>query len=490
MPQRPPQTSTPARNRTLRAGFALSAGLLAGLLTIATPAPTPLHAAGPTGAVELAEEPFRLSSVGLTMSIPEEASVQSSRVGADNTARIVPDSGEWLINIQTPRTTRRDTSLERLAEGVIDQLKISVGVRDPDGAIARTEAEVIKQPEKLQIGGQDAIRFYVSMPGSRQSRALHGYTAFRVTDTRFVIFELITPDDSARHARPLYETVVATARFEDPATIAADRGAAVERGLIVLDNIDEEDFKRVLERNDERWERLYRPASTDSDADAEELGYRRIRARIGHRGELNPNRSEDRWSSSEREEGYLLQMDVRLLHDNGIIDSSARYFMTPDRDEESWNVRMAMRQNNRTATWTETGARNGTSMSVRIEEGSGPSRQIRPLIQGDGYITQVEAFLLPSLLVEAGIKDDFAFYTYRTRAETIRLRRDTLDKPESRPGTWRLTTKLGEDDEPQTTILNSDGKPIRTRLPDGTIWETIELNRLVELWRSKDLPMD
>ncbi len=157
--------------------------------------------------------------------------------------------------------------------------------------------------------------------------------------------------------------------------------------------------------------------------------------------------------------------------------------------EEAWTVKNAFRKDGKTDVLSEIGARTGKSMVVNIEGTGRPQRTITPVFQGDGYISAVEAWMLPQLLLKAGVTTDFAFYTYRSEVGGITMRRDTLAQPADKPGLWVLTSRLSDDKRPQISYFNGKGELIRTEMVDGSIWEPITKDALVQLWTTKNLPM-
>src|SRR5690606_4655437 len=114
-------------------------------------------------------------------------------------------------------------------------------------------------------------------------------------------------------AKEAYEVAVASAEFTDPALVSAARHAAIEAGATFLAGLREQDYLEAIERVDGRLERLYIPSETGADADATEMGYRRFRARVGKRGEIDQTAARREWGAVENEEGYIVQLDFRLL---------------------------------------------------------------------------------------------------------------------------------------------------------------------------------
>ena len=142
-----------------------------------------------------------------------------------------------------------------------------------------------------------------------------------------------------------------------------------------------------------------------------------------------------------------------------------------------------------TAVATEIGARNGMSMVVRIEGNGVPQKTIQPVFQSDGYISRVEAWILPQLLIRAGVTTDFGFYSYQSDSSGVTLRRDVLEQPSDKPNLWKLTTKLTEDKPSQTSYYNAKGELIRTEMSDGSVWVPTTYDELYKLWQSKHMPL-
>lgn len=460
----------------------------------------------PPGAVELADEPFRLDAIGMSVFLPVGAVAQSTRAGEATAVQIMPGGPNptWLVNLQTPRTSDMQQTAESVAEEVLKQLLSSVGIVDRqvsrDGVLVErlvsTKGTVIEPVRPLELAGierdkrRPASRFYVRLPrGERETAVVRGYTIFQVAPGQFVTFDLTASEPDFAGARRTYETMVGTVRFEDTSAVAAIRGAAVEMGVDLFGRLSPSDYEAALARLNDRWQRLANQPDGTSDRDADELAYRRTRAWKGHRGELDPKRPRSAWSAAERSEGYLVRIEARSLHEGMVIDTVGIYYMSLDRSEEAWTLQMAVRDPNRRnpAITTEIGARSGGSMSVTT---SGTGRQnvaAKPYVPEQGYVTQVETYLLPHLLVGTAIPGEYGFYTYQSDTSNVRLRRDKLEK---NPAGWTLTSRLNEDREPQVSTFDPSGQLIRTTIRGSTAWTPTTLQRLNELWRSKGLPVE
>ncbi len=486
----------------VRAAFLVAAaGALVALSTTASlgqaTTPPPETKTEVRGTVEFAQDPFRLDSVGLTMFLPLGCTAESSSMPGKSTV-CVKSGDVWIANIQTPRMNNDTLTAATVLEGLADQVLKKTGEVFERGRPDRPvgyRGKTIGKAETRIINNRRAEVAYLHLPGEGANVAMiRGFYVFQITTTQFVTFELITPEPSLAVAQREFEAMVATSVFEDPAKADADRATAIQTGIKVMERVPEATLREIVAANPENWERLFRPAPTGARSDDEEVGYRRVRTSIGRRGDLDPSRK--KVGAGDRQQGYVVALDARFLDrtakDLRIIDSQALYFMSFDRESESWNVSNAIRSGTSVDVFREIGGRHGPAMTVEVIPPKGAGRTVRPVIQGEGagYISRVESMLLPQIMLRAGITADAGFHAYQSESETIRLRRDTLEQPIDRPGMWRVTTKLSDSVVPTVSVYNAKFDLIRTDLPRGVVAEPITLDDLKDLWQGKGLPMN
>jgi hypothetical protein len=470
----------------------------------------PIAPVPPGTMVEFAQEPFRLESVGLTMLLPVGVTAQSTTIGGKATVQIQPDDAGWLINLQTPRTASPETTAAQAADEIVTQVIREAGEawtkdasdpKRPKGVLVGYVGEIIEPRKTIIVGGLPAESVYARIPTS-SGTVIRGFTIFKPSPAQFVTFELVVPETGFARAKNIFETTVGTATFEDPARIGLERAGAIKAGLKIMERLDESAIRTIIDTHPERWERLYRPAVTGADQDATELGYRRVRLSVGTRAALDPAGGS---GAGSRDPGFVAAMDARFLDRarmdgsklvaGRVIDSQSVFFLSLDRSTEAWTVRNAVRAGtpdgrSQPKVFTETGGRTGSSLFVSITAPNDPGRAVRPVMQGDGYVSRFESLILPDILIRAQVVADFGFYTYQSDSEAIKLRRDVMEQPADVPGLWRLSTRLSEDKRPQVSVFNAKGDLVRTELPDGSVWEPISIDRLVRLWQSKGLPMN
>jgi hypothetical protein len=452
--------------------------------------------------VTFSDQPMQLDSVGLTMSVPADAAAEITSAGSSASARIVGPEGLWLINVATPRTSNPDVTSAEAVDKIVTDLFASAGVAydKENRKLLGVSGAILEARHAVMVNGREGQRVYVGLPPSASGAVMvRGYTVFKLAPTQFATFEFVCPGGEFDKLRSIYETTLATATFEDVSRAQEQRAIAISNARSIWAEIDEAALREIIQAGPaERWERLYRPASTGLDADATEIGYRRVMIKMGTRGDVDPGRKTR--TGADNQEGLIVRLDARAVDDakvvgkdvvrGRIIDSRSIFFMTLDRNEETWAVHNSVREVGNTMKSTEKGGRLDKSMVVDVEGTGQPPRAIRPVFEGEGYVSRAESILIPTMLVRKQAKAEVGTYVYQSDAGRIRLRRDLLDQPPETPELWRVTTRLGEDKQPQVTFYNSKGELVRTELADGSVWEPITMERLVSLWRSKGLPMD
>jgi hypothetical protein len=164
---------------------------------------------------------------------------------------------------------------------------------------------------------------------------------------------------------------------------------------------------------------------------------------------------------------------------------------------------MTIRNGATSVTHTEVGARVGTDMKVTITSDDGKNeRVIRPQVATEGYISRVESYLLPMILVRGAIPTVYGTYAYQSQTERVQYRRDVLEQPKAgTSGTeaaantpakpFTLRTKLS-DDQPveQVSLFDAKGAMIRSELTAGVLSEPSSLAEIKKIWKAKGLPVD
>jgi hypothetical protein len=463
---------------------------------IVVPAP-PIAPRGAAGGAILADEVFRIDAVGLTMRIPSGAMSGSSQIGGKTSASIGPADGSWAINIQLPRTSNPDSTVKQALDQTLLLLQDSVGISDAaQSTVLSTEARIIEKIDALRLPGGDAARLYMSLPEpNRSSRIVKGYTIFKPSPTQYAVFEFIVPEADFSKTRTMYETSIGTVDFVASVDLQKRRGSAVQAGSKVIEGLSADDVLAAMQpEGQEQWFRMYKPAVDGNAASEVELGYYGLTFWRGQRGEINAGKAASAFTPAERQEGWLVRVRSRILSDKVIADNLGVFFMTPDRREEAWMFTTAVRgaEGKVQAVATETGARDGDQLQVVKTEPGKPTSNIQPPIMGEGYITQVETFILPRVLARKGLEGEFGWYAYQAwPAGTITFRKDTARLVQGPTGrSTRVTTLLREDSPEQVTTFSPTGESLGVEFADGTVRLPTDPAELKRIWQQKGLPTD
>lgn len=503
--------------------LALSASVFAQAIS-AKPGPTTTVEPSATPVADFSDQVVKIEDVGLSVALPAGCAVEKLTVKLQSATQIVAEDQSWSVLIRVSRVSNPNLDVHSVNDEVAKSLLASVGIVShtlesaplrPQTANSRPETTfqyakggiVERVPEDrtkplfLQNGATKfpLDRVYVALAqGNDKPQAVKGVTVVQTAQQQFVVFELTTTDKEFDRVKPIYETMVASSRFADTNELNAARGIAVEAGIKLLRDLTEDDYREVLSKP-ERWIRMYRPAPTNAVTDADEVGYTRIRSFVGQRGLLDETRPKAQWNLADREEGYVVQIDSRVMVAGQMYDSKATYFMSPNRESEAWTARSAGRaipapsaptKKETPAVATEIGARVGRNMTVTATATGRGEEVTQPEIKSDGYVSRVDAMLLPQFMLRSKSASEYAFYTWQNGTSKIQLRRDTLTPPPEPGGIWKLVTRIGDAERVQTSLYTDAGELVRTEMPDGIIYEPTTKERLVDLWRSKGLPMN
>ncbi len=442
----------------------------------------------------------------MTLHLPEGVLAERAQMAGVVSLQIRPELGKWTIRISTPRTSNPRSTVKDAMDKAVTDIAGNNTVRDAtSGKALGSDIQQLKpatgQSRAIKAGTLDGERVVLSLPATGAAakdgdRMIQGLAFFKPAADQFVIFELVGPQKELTEAGAIFEGLITSATFRDVAEINTERQKIVLAGDRMVSSISATDMDAAV-ADGPKWYRLYKPAASSADSDAEEMGYRSVKFWKGRRSELE-GQGRDRGDTPDNPEGYLAEVSARLITRTNsgtaaaaaysIVDTTARYFMTPDRQEESWTVTTALRDSrtSKVRTLGETGARRGASMTVQITEPGKPPRSMQPTVAPQAYLTQVETHLLPRILQRSGAETELGFYAYRSDSYSVTLRRDLTQRELG--GAWTQTTTFREGDEPQKSVFRDDGELIRTVLPDGRMWTATTPQELKKLWERKGLP--
>lgn len=467
-----------------------------GFLTNTPPAPiesAPLpaldaNAAAPT----LMSEPVSVASIGLSLYLPEGAVVGTNSIaGGETKVAIKGPDNAWLLQVFSSASTDKSLTPAKVLDTVIVQRAQLV-----PRALPAHKLIVMGRDEKLKISEYVAARAYVDTP-TIPNAVVTGYTIMQTAPGRFVILQIDMPRANFATARLTYETVVAAAQFRDPTDMSAERKMLVDAGEAFLQLLSTEDFDNALDKEGNLVLRSYIPAPTGAPNDATEVGFQIISIRKGQLGEVNPSKRREDWNTGEREFGYIVQIDARqLIRDNpadsstpsAIFKSQAIFFLSSDRDRETWSIVNELKRGKKVDRFTQTVVRLGKKLTAKTE-GRTPEPEVGEWsLPEHGYISRVELQLLPRLMAAKNMTGLFGFYHYDLFTSKLSLRRDEFKA--SGTGYERLA-RSAEDAAPETIVYDAMGRETRrVSTLNGVVTEPITVDRLKKLWTDKRLSMD
>jgi hypothetical protein len=442
--------------------------------------------------VTLETDAIEIEGIGLRLRPPAGHELSTnSRGGLITTSLRLPgDLGAISIQLRTdPDQPTLIEIEERIIEDLLGLPASSSGLTI-DTQVRTEQGDLLGRSPIINTGTRVIRPFYFLLREGGRT-LVRGVAVIPLTADEHAMVNLLTREASFETAREIFEVMLGSVEVADFVSIDAQRGEAVDEGVRALASLTTADFDAVVTDVPEQFERIYRPVPGGAAGDEAEVGYRRIRAWIGPRSDLT-TREPDEGRDPSDSDGYLLRIDGLVFLDDGRrADSRAIYYLSRDRRQEAWTVEMAIRdtRGGKPEVWTEIGARSGRSMTVQISSGGKSSHTARPLIEGEGYVSRLESYLLPELLIRAGAEGEFAFYAYDQTAEANRIRFVTMSRPADNPDAWIAATRR-VNDQTDTATYNRFGRLIRSESSDGLIKRPIEFQRLFRLWESKGLPLD
>ena len=453
--------------------------------------------------VQLSDEVVSRPGLGLTTTLPVGASRSSYQIAGRGADKVTFPGMAAIVNLTEVSLTEAK-ALPEVAQAIINEHLASVSSLDvkadkPTDSQPglRTARGQLLARDSREINGWPAEILYVQVASVGGEDAVYGYGLFMPTGNTLARFELQTTESDWARARPYFEAMLNSTRIVDPELAAAKRATGVEAGTAFFQSLTPDDIREVIGRLGDDWhaDRFYQPAPSGSDEDAVELGYRLTRFAVGKRADLK--RDDQRGSSTpeDRQQGFLVFQKARILSGEQMIDVEYGFFVTPDRSQEMWTIRQAVKSVKLpdappTVVVTETGVRDRADLTISRVTKGGPVQTIYPAIEGAGYVSRVEVLLMPYLLMHKDAPGDYRFYAFNQQNDRVTLREDKLEAPTAQRGTWLYTSRPSETASGQKATFDSRMQLVRAEGAGGEVWEPMSVRELAELWKRKGLPIN
>jgi len=368
----------------------------------------------------------------------------------------------------------------------------------------------------LNFDGARAKLAYLAMPAGEGVLAITGWLLVQTGPNSFIVFSTITSGVDFPEVEPLLANSFATIDLSALESAAASQLTKRERTEKFLRSITPAKLRAAADGR-VRWYRLYRPGAGRNGADLE-VGFLRIRAFEGERGEVSESSTAS--SRSTPEQGLMVEVIAKMLVEGDpahTVDVQSRLWQSWDRQAESWSTLSTERIKGQSTTAAQTGWRarpistnergsiltvvNSSPMrSVNAEEQAKSRQPSEWEIPDAGYINQAEVILLGSLLPRDGSMDgEYAFYWYDSRSNRLPQRSDRWERDATpaaagttgAPGTTSRSTLISRPsaEGPEfKQLFGANGERLRRIDSDGLITELIEHADLLRIWKSKGLP--
>lgn len=448
---------------------------------------------------QMSDRAIGIPGLGVSVRVPEDALIEitSPDTGATG-VRIWPQSEQgWEIKIFNtaaagPRTgvTEILNSLirahqEQFPVADVRDLRDTRDLADPR-RLKYTLSRIVERQKNLVIGQgkMRGERVYLDVPAAPAAPAI-GYTVFRQAPGQFIVFALECESERLSEARVVYEAFIAACRFEDPEVSQAERAVPALAGARLLDSLTRDDVESAFTES-EHFYRIYKPEMKGGRIGEEEVAWQRISFRKGQIGELNKDRDRRDWTKAEREFGYIVQIDARVVRDDRVADSSGLFFLSTDLESERWSIHSeASRDGNLITRALQTVVRRGERMTVLSEQEGEPSSSFEYQLPNN-YIPKVVQYLLPRIVAQQDMPGNYAFYNYDPALGKVTLRYESFDKRPTKG--WVQTTRYTESTAPVTTYLDERGTILRQEMAGSQVMEPIAPGALRQLWMRKGLP--
>jgi len=321
-----------------------------------------------------------------------------------------------------------------------------------------------------------------------------GWFVMPLRNQEWLVGTAITMPRNQATSKSEIEHIIQSIRTRDLTMIQLDREASITRGQSLLDSITEEALRSLAGTS--QLYRLYR----SHDGITQEVGYNLREVTAGARGQIKRNRSVERYTNTEKEEGLLVKEHGRFVIDasRGIyVDVLSLQWMSWDMQREAWTITATRRQGELLTTETEVG--------FQIEPMIGNPRAQLHVIRQDIEIDLRQPFEwdLPETwlprplagLMSRLVGDEpasYGFYSYDTAGAVpnITLRTDSWEQDPLIQNRLSLLSRSGDQAVPTRSTFGQDGNLLRQVQPDGTTIEPTTAEAIQRYWEKAGLKIE
>jgi len=361
----------------------------------------------------------------------------------------------------------------------------------------------VRERRELQLSGQPAGLLYTTLTegtGEDEVAAVQGYLIVQTEANEFIVISSLVGEADFKEVAALLDRSYRSITLIRSEDVAKARAARMEAGQHLITGLDEDALRRALDPTTAKGQlpapRWYRISRNLADGTVQEAGYMTMTVLEGSQGDANPDRKPAEWTSEEKELGMLVRIQVRMLMDQEgttLADTDSRYWLRWDRAREFWTSRTTGRRGRASHTNSQLGLRQAPSRAqprpvievANVDPSQSASEPKRWPMPEVGYLSQVEALVLPRLLPNTATAVDYGFYWFDPRSGRLAQR---LDKRTPVAGGFLLATQPTLEAPAAEQVFDARGILQKRESEDGTVIEAIAPQSLLDLWRRKGLP--
>ncbi|MFK7959980.1 MAG: hypothetical protein AB8G96_05585 [Phycisphaerales bacterium] len=290
-------------------------------------------------------------------------------------------------------------------------------------------------------------------------------------------------------AQPVLDTIVRSITIGRADLIETDRAIRLEAGRNVLDQVSEGVLRGITGQS--QWYRTFRRENGREI----EVGCMLVETLEAPRGAVNPQRDPARFTSMEREMGFMVRVLAQFPISDGLLRNSvAMHWLAWDDSSETWSVVATTTDGRRDSSAALTGVRASTAgdprgkitaVESRTDAASPPPVMwTTPKV----YLSQPLRWILPDLFVNLKTTPGtYAWYSVDA-AGGVELKFRTDQWSPSGSG-FELISQPDPAGSSIRSTHDRQGRLVRRETADGTTTVPIELAELHRLWKSKGLPV-
>lgn len=357
------------------------------------------------------------------------------------------EPGEQFIQMQGGEAARsqvfRRPGQEPPAEPVqldIDTV-VTMGLRQVQ--VAHPTATLMDR-DNAPLAGLPAATLYFRLKDADSGLSYilsHAYVL--VDHDNFIMVRSLFESAREKTARPILEAVLASMRIEDPQQRDAQRRAAIAAGQAVRGGFNFQQLANALPQ--EQWYRLLK--------DKRDIGHLKI------------TRRQDKQMGFT---GLTVTVQAHAQLGGQAVDSLSEMFLAENGQHELWSTKTTSRTQAATPggvpqdmTVVETGVRSGNVITVTRED-RGQKKSYEWQTPAEGYLSQAELYLLPSLLPRQA-QAVYGFYAYYPSDGQITYRTVTV-QPAGRGG-HQVVIQPSPNSPRETVVFDAGGTMVERQLP-------------------------